>query len=65
MLQNMAQVKTDKPRTKAQIPENILIWHFGIELGMIDCSVKTVNDLEKLVDNQYTKQEIINSLLQA
>lgn len=53
----------DKLRTSAQISEDIMFWLFGVEFGMIDCSVKSMDDLEKLVDKQYTKQQIIDLTL--
>lgn len=53
----------NKLRTSAQISEDEMFWLFGVEFGMIDCSINSMDDLEKLVDKQYTKQQIIDLTL--
>lgn len=52
-----------KPRTSAQISEESLIWLFGIEFGIIDASIHSVDELEQYVDTHYTKQQIIDLTL--
>lgn len=49
--------------TKANISEETLFWLFGVELGIIDCSIQLLTDLEQFVDQHYTKQEIIDLTL--
>lgn len=56
-------MKTKTTFTKANISRNTLFWLFGIELGIIDCSIESINDLEQYVDQHYTKQEIIDLTL--
>ena len=52
-----------RPRTSAQISEESLLWLFGIEFGMIDCSIHSIDELEQYVDTHYTKQQIIDLTL--
>lgn len=49
--------------TKANISEETLFWLFGVEFGIIDCSIQSLTDLEQFVDQHYTKQEIIDLTL--
>ena len=49
--------------TKANISEETLFWLFGVELGIIDCSIQSLTDLKQFVDQHYTKQEIIDLTL--
>jgi hypothetical protein len=49
--------------TKANISEETLFWLFGVELGIIDCSIQSLTDLEQFVDQHYTKQQIIDLTL--
>lgn len=49
--------------TKAGIDGNTLFWLFGIEFGMIDCSINSMDDLEAAVDAAYSEQEIIDLAL--
>lgn len=48
--------------TKAKITEKQLFWHFGVALGFLSSTVKTSEDLEKELDSQYTKEEILELL---
>lgn len=52
-----------KLRTSAQISKESLVWLFGIELGIIDCSIHSVDELEQYVDTHYTKQQITDLTL--
>lgn len=52
-----------KTYTKAEISKESLFWLFGVELGMIDCSVSSLKELEQYVDEMYTKQEIVDLTL--
>nr|DAR28972.1 MAG TPA: hypothetical protein [Crassvirales sp.] len=54
---------TSKTYTKANISEQTLFWLFGVELGIIDCSIDSLTKLEEYVDQHYTKQEIIDLTL--
>lgn len=56
-------MKTKTTFTKANISKDVLFWLFGVELGIIDCSIKSLEDLEQYVDQHYTKQEIIDLTL--
>lgn len=49
--------------TKAGIDGNTLFWLFGIEFGMVDCSINSMDDLEAAVDAAYSEQEIIDLVL--
>lgn len=49
--------------TKANISEETLFWLFGVEFGIIDCSIQSLTDLEQFVDQYYTKQQIIDLTL--
>lgn len=49
--------------TKANISEETLFWLFGVEFGIIDCSIQSLTDLEQFVDQHYKKQEIIDLTL--
>jgi hypothetical protein len=49
--------------TKANISEETLFWLFGVEFGIIDCSIQSLTDLEQFVDQHYTKQQIIDLTL--
>jgi hypothetical protein len=49
--------------TKANISEETLFWLFGVELGIIDCSIQSLTYLEQFVDQYYTKQQIIDLTL--
>ena len=52
-----------KTYTKANIDEDTLYDLFGIELGFIDCSIHSMKQLEKAVDNAYPNEEdIINEI---
>ena len=53
---NTKQTKTHY--TKASISGDTLFWLFGVELGIIDASIHSMEDLEAEVDRLYTKQEI-------
>lgn len=53
---------TIKRFTKAKITEKQLFWHFGVALGFLSSTVKTSEDLEKELDSQYTKEEILELL---
>lgn len=44
--------------TKARITEDVLFWHFGVELGFIDASIHSLEDLEKELDRLYSAEEI-------
>lgn len=48
--------------TKAKITEKQLFWHFGVALGFLSSTIKTSEDLEKELDSQYTKEEILELL---
>lgn len=50
-------------RTSAQISKESLVWLFGIELGIIDCAIHSIDELEQYVDTHYTKQQIIDLTL--
>jgi hypothetical protein len=52
-----------KLRTSAQISEESLMWLFGIELGIIDASIHSIDELEQYVDTHYTKQQITDLTL--
>lgn len=52
-----------KLRTSAEISEESLVWLFGIELGIIDYSIHSIDELERYVDTHYTKQQIIDLML--
>ena len=43
--------ETTKFVTKYNIPEDILFWGFGVELGLMDGSIHSQEDLIKVVDN--------------
>ena len=49
--------------TKANISEETLFWLFGVELGIIDCSIQSLTYLEQFVGQHYTKQQIIDLTL--
>lgn len=49
--------------TKANISKESLFWLFGVELGIIDCSIHSLKELEEYVDNHYTEQQIIDLTL--
>ena len=51
-------MNTSKTYTKANISKDTLFWLFGVELGIIDCSVSSLEELEKYVDEHYTIQQI-------
>lgn len=53
----------EKKYTKAQISGDELFWLFGVEMGIIDCSIHSYDDLEKFVDEHYTEQEIRDLVL--
>ena len=42
--------------TKFNIDEYTLYWGFGIELGFVDCSVQSLDDLVAAVDNLTREQ---------
>jgi hypothetical protein len=44
--------------TKAKITEKQLFWHFGVALGFINATVKSLEDLEKELDRLYSAKEI-------
>lgn len=46
--------------TKANISEDSLFWVFGVELGIIDCSISSLKELEEYVDSHYTEQQILD-----
>lgn len=52
-----------KKWTKAGITKDTLFWLFGVEMGIIDCSIHSMDDLEAKVDKHYTKQQIIDLTL--
>ena len=49
---------SNKTYTQANIQEDILFWLFGVELGYIDCSINSMEDLANAVDSHHTKEEI-------
>ena len=49
--------------TKAHISHDDLFWLFGVEFGIIDDAISSMDDLEKYVDEHYTTQEIIDLTL--
>ena len=49
--------------TKAGIDGNTLFWLFGVEFGMVDCSINSMDELEAAVDATYTEQQIIDLTL--
>jgi len=49
---------TIKRFTKAKITEKQLFWHFGVALGFINATVKSLEDLEKELDRLYSAKEI-------
>lgn len=51
-------MNTSKTYTKANISKDTLFWLFGVELGIIDCSISSLEELEKHVDEHYTVQQI-------
>ena len=53
----------NKKFTKAQISDDALFWLFGVELGAIDCSIHSLDELADYVDKHYTKQQIIDLTL--
>lgn len=38
--------------------DNVLFWVFGVELGMIDCSIHSMEQLRNEVNAKFTQQEI-------
>lgn len=50
---------SNKTYTSANIPEDVLFWLFGVELGYIDCSINSMEDLANAVDSHHTKEEIL------
>lgn len=38
--------------------DDVLFWVFGVELGMIDCSIHTIEELRKEVNARFTEEEI-------
>ena len=38
--------------------DDILFWVFGVELGMIDCSINSMEQLRNEVNTKFTQQEI-------
>ena len=44
--------------TTAGISKDTLFWLFGVEMGMVDCSIHSMEDLEDEVNKNYTKQQI-------
>lgn len=46
----------DKTYTKFNIDETTLYWGFGIELGFVDCSVQSLDDLVAEVDKLTREQ---------
>ena len=49
----------DKTYTSANISEDVLFWLFGVELGYIDCSINSMEDLANAVESHHTKEEIL------
>ena len=45
-----------KTYTKFNIDETTLYWGFGIELGFVDCSVQSLDDLVAEVDKLTREQ---------
>ena len=43
-----------------KIDNDTLFRVFGVELGMIDCSIHSMDELCEQVVNNYTKEEIKN-----
>ena len=43
-----------------KIDNDTLFWVFGVELGMIDCSIRSIDELREQVVNNYTEEEIEN-----
>ena len=50
--------------TKAHISESDLFWAFGVEGGFIDCSVKSLQDLERIVDEEFKTVDEIKEFLE-
>ena len=40
------------------ISDDALFWVFGVELGIIDCSIKTIDDLRQFVNEHYTQEQV-------
>lgn len=38
--------------------DDVLFWVFGVELGMIDCSIHSIEQLRNEVNTKFTQQEI-------
>lgn len=38
--------------------DDVLFWVFGVELGMIDCSIHSMEQLRNEVNAKFTQQEI-------
>lgn len=49
----------DKTYTSANISEDVLFWLFGVELGYIDGSINSMEDLANAVESHHTKEEIL------
>lgn len=43
-----------------KLDNDTLFWVFGVELGMIDCSIHSIDELREQVVNNYTEEEIEN-----
>ena len=52
-----------KTYTKFNIDEYTLYWGFGIELGFVDCSVQSLDDLIAVVD-ELTREQFDAAMVQ-
>lgn len=43
-----------------KLDNDTLFWVFGVELGMIDCSIYSMDELREQVINNYSEEEIEN-----
>lgn len=59
----MGTTSTKRTYTKANVSEDVLFWFFGVEIGFIDTSIHSMEDLEKAVDKAYPTKEAIEEII--
>lgn len=59
----MGTTSTKRTYTKANVSEDVLFWFFGVEIGFIDASIHSMEDLEKAVDKAYPTKEDIEDII--
>lgn len=59
----MGTTSTKRTYTKANVSGDVLFWFFGVEIGFIDASIHSMEDLEKAVDKAYPTKEDIENII--